>query len=140
MFEFKKRTTFTLEDVDDRIRPQYLSYNQITINHLDDILIPRIQNSDIFINYLFYNSDQQVIAQIINVVPIQSAIYNLNLRQRQMTTLNAIPGNINNQLMERILNLSKEREIWNIIYVPFTFEDIQFFKGKGGAEVDVHPR
>lgn len=138
LFEIKQRSVFSLEDINKKIKPQYLSYKNITINDLDDLLIPRIQNADIYINYLFYDSEQQIINQIINTVPIQSDVYHLNLNQRQIIAIQSNPGNFNDQLMKNIINLSQETSLWNRIYVPFTYEDVQYFRGRGGSEVDIH--
>ncbi len=140
LFEIKARTVFSEEDINEKIKPQYLSYQNITVNDLDDYLIPRIQNTTIYINYLFYDSERQIIDQIINSVPIQSNVYHLNLNERQIIAIQSNSGNLNDQLMEKIIELSQETSLWNKIYVPFTFKDIQDFRGKGGKEVDIHNR
>jgi hypothetical protein len=138
LFEIKKRNIYKMDDIVDKIRPQYLSYLRISIDDLDDFLIPKIQNTDIYINYLFHNSDRQIIDQIINDVPIESNVYSLNLNEYEIKEIRSEQGNYNNSLMQNIINLSNDFDIWNITYIPFTYADIKEFRGKGGNKVDIH--
>ncbi|TXT54175.1 MAG: hypothetical protein BAJALOKI2v1_800002 [Promethearchaeota archaeon] len=138
LFEMKKRSIFSLSDLDENIRPQYHTYLEIEPTHLDDLLIPKINEANIHINYLFYDSDEHVINQIIKMVPIDTNVYDLNFQQKRLISIQTESKNLNHSLMEKIIELSNESTVWNKIYVPFTFEDIKEFKGKGGNTVDIH--
>ena len=140
LFEFKKRTKYIKIDVDDRIRPQYLSYLRIEVSDLDDLLIPRIQNSERFINYLFHDSDHQVIDQIIKNVPIDTNVYHIELDNNTMVSIQTNLNSINYEMMQDLVDLSKEGLLWNKIYIPFTFQDIQDIRGKNGNRLDIHNR
>lgn len=138
LIEFKRRTATSTEDIEEKIKPQYTSFQNIKIDDLDDLLIPKIQNADIYVNYIFYNSDPTIITQIINSIPIQSDVYQIDLDHQTMVSIQSTTGNFNHQLMIHIIKLSQEEEFWNKIYVPFTYDDIQYFRGRGGREVDIH--
>ncbi|MGQ4873507.1 MAG: hypothetical protein ACP6IY_05465 [Promethearchaeia archaeon] len=139
LFEFKKRTVFNEEDINLKLKPQYLNYKQIEIDDLDTNLIPKISDSLIFINYLFYNSEEDIINQIINYIPIESNVYLLQFKINILKELLSYPNNPNYDLMREIIHISKQdTSVWKKLYIPFTLDDILLIKGMDGKDIRIN--
>ncbi len=109
------------------------------MDDLDQNIIPKILASELLINYLFINSELNVIQDIIAQIPISrdTYVYSMNLDEYILEEIQAERDTLNFQLMNRIIELSRNRDYWKKIYIPFTLEDIIGIKGKDGNRVDV---
>ncbi|MHA1439283.1 MAG: hypothetical protein ACTSPD_17060 [Promethearchaeota archaeon] len=92
-----------------------------------------------FLNYVFINSEINIIRDIINQVPIQNDtnVYSMNLGSKTFNEVQAELGTKNYQLMRNIIYLSTNQEFWKKIYISFTLRDIVGIKGLGGDKVDI---
>ncbi|MHA1294524.1 MAG: hypothetical protein ACTSQJ_17935 [Promethearchaeota archaeon] len=92
-----------------------------------------------FLNYVFINSEINIIRDIINQVPIQNDtnVYSMNLGNKTFNEVQAELGTKNYQLMRNIIYLSTNQEFWKKIYISFTLRDIVGIKGLGGDKVDI---
>jgi len=140
-YEFKLRRieVLTERDLNEELIPQYQKYRRLRVDDLDQNIIPKILKAEMFLNYLFINSEITFIQDIINQVPIQSDtnVYSMNLGNKTFEEIQAEPGTKNYQLMQNIIDLSMNREFWKKIYISFTLEDIVGIKGTGGDKVEV---
>lgn len=141
VYEFKHRSieAITERDLEEELIPQYQKYRRLQVSHLDQNLIPKIITAEMSLNYVFINTEREIIQDIIDQVPIQedTSVYSLNLKNKTLKVIQASEGTENFTLMERVIELSTEREFWKKIYVSFTLEDIVGIKGLGGPKIDI---
>lgn len=137
LFEFKKRNTTSREDIDNSIRPQYEGYNKLEPTDLKGYLIPRVTDSVIYINYIFYNSNKDIVERIVEEVPLEDCWIYSKTTDNSLTAIKSIPNTPNSKLWDKITDFSDDRNQWEKIYIPFTLKDIVDIKGLGGSDVKI---
>lgn len=139
IFEFKKRTIFSENDINNNIKPQYENYLQIQVKNLDSTLIPVNSKAEVFIDYLFYNSPKDIILKIIDNVPILNPvnIYDIDLKNKKVFEVIVEEGTINHKYMKDLMEISNQNEIWKKVYIPFLLNDILGISGIDDGKINI---
>lgn len=127
LFEFKKKKIGSqlIGQELGRARSQYRNYQSFKVTDLDAYIIPKDNESEIFINYIFINTKEQKIKEFINLIPIQdfTDVYSILISQRILKNVQSNNQTPNSEMMEEFIQFSND-DVWDKIYIPFTFNDI----------------
>jgi hypothetical protein len=139
IFEFKKRTIFSKNDINNSIKPQYKNYLQIQVKNFDSTLIPVNSKAEVFIDYVFYNSPEDIILKIIDTVPILKPVnvYCIDLKNKKFFELNVKEGTLNHKYINNLMEISNQNDIWEKVYIPFLLDDILDISGTKDGKINI---
>jgi hypothetical protein len=140
LFEYKQINVFPIpNDEWDRILSQCNNYISFKTKDIDATLMPKNLDVKIFINYFFFDSNFDSIKYVLEQIPFTTEIYALNadLSNYTLNYIKAQSNNENHDLLNQIIILSRNRENWRKIYIPFTLKDIEDISGEGGNRINV---
>jgi len=140
LFEYKQINVFPIpNDEWDRILSQCNNYISFKTKDIDATLMPKNPDVKIFINYFFFDSNSDSIKYVLEQIPFTTEIYALNadLSNYTLNYIKAQSNNENHDLLNQIIILSRNRENWRKIYIPFTLKDIEDISGEGGNRINV---
>ena len=140
LFEYKQINVFPIpNDEWDRILSQCNNYISFKTKDIDATLMPKNLDVKIFINYFFFDSNSDSIKYVLEQIPFTTEIYALNadLSNYTLNYIKAQSNNENHDLLNQIIILSRNRENWRKIYIPFTLKDIEDISGEGGNRINV---
>jgi len=140
LIECKQRKTTSNKDI-AHIKNQCDSFLKISHNHLDSQKIPVIKSALIFINYMFYDTELNILKKIvrnaININTNKCCVLYYFSNNRNLNQHNFPNNQSHSKIIQILIDESNNYRNWEVFKIPFTLKDLEPIKGLGGSKYNI---